>query len=166
MRNMNRRNEVQNIMVEYDCKQSRAEYIYSRRKSGKQYKPQNRIEYTAQYFKDNDIKVECRSGEWIVYHKGKVRPQFVQKTNQYKYGRCKYHMFVAITVEGKQRMFSLSSLIWCAFLGKDIPFGYVIDHIDNDSFNNSLLNLQCISIADNVRKDHNRANQYKYKENN
>ena len=40
----------------------------------------------------------------------------------------------------------------CVLL-KDIPAGYVVDHIDNDSFNNSLDNLQLLSIRENIEKN-------------
>lgn len=36
---------------------------------------------------------------------------------------------------------------------KDKPSGMVIDHIDNDSTNNDITNLQCITISENLAKE-------------
>lgn len=35
---------------------------------------------------------------------------------------------------------------------EDIPDGYVIDHIDNDQFNNELSNLRLTTIEENLKK--------------
>ena len=45
-------------------------------------------------------------------------------------------------------------------IGKDIPDGYVVDHIDNDSFNNDISNLQLLTIGENAKKNNNGHNQY------
>lgn len=58
-------------------------------------------------------------------------------------------------------MISLASLIMVLVIGRDIQPGFVVDHIDNDSFNNSLDNLQILSIRENLDKDNAGHNQYK-----
>ena len=104
---------------------------------------------------------------YAVYQHGKRRPIMLKKTNQYKYGRQKFHYYtyyLCTDENGKrmQRAISLSSLIYCFFNKKDIPGDYVIDHIDNDSFNNDLSNLQMISIGENATKDYKGHNQYNH----
>lgn len=45
----------------------------------------------------------------------------------------------------------LSRVLYAWFV-EDIPDGYVIDHLDNDPFNNNLDNLKLTTIADNLHK--------------
>ena len=54
-------------------------------------------------------------------------------------------------------MKSLASVLMTCVLLKDIPAGYVVDHIDNDSFNNDLSNLQLLSIRENLEKNPSKA---------
>lgn len=89
----------------------------------------------------------------MVTVKGKKRNIFVAKGTVYKDGSCKYYLCVTITYEGKQKMISLAVLIWVGFLKRNIPAGYVVDHIDNDSFNNDVSNLQLLTIRENLVKN-------------
>lgn len=100
---------------------------------------------------------------FLVFQEGKRRPISVKITNMYKNTPCKYHYYTWIREKnGKQWAISLASLIMVLIKGEDIPAGYVVDHIDNDSFNNDLDNLQVITISENVKKNHRRHNQYNY----
>ena len=63
-------------------------------------------------------------------------------------------------IDGKQKSISLASLVMVLIIGKDIPNGYVVDHIDNDSFNNDVSNLQLLTIGENAKKDNNGHNQF------
>lgn len=47
---------------------------------------------------------------------------------------------------------SLSVLVWLKNKG-DIPAGYVVDHIDNNSLNNNLDNLQLLTRGQNIKKN-------------
>ncbi len=49
------------------------------------------------------------------------------------------------------RQFRLNRLVWTVFRGP-IPDGLHVDHIDNDSTNNKLDNLQLLTLAENNRK--------------
>lgn len=53
----------------------------------------------------------------------------------------------------KQKVYNipLSRLVYVWHKG-DIPDGYVVDHIDNDSFNNSIDNLQILTVEENLAK--------------
>ena len=43
-------------------------------------------------------------------------------------------------------------IIWTLFNNKEIPRGYVINHIDCDPSNNNISNLELVSFAENARK--------------
>lgn len=51
----------------------------------------------------------------------------------------------------KKRKLLLHRLVWSSFCG-EVPEDMHIDHKDNDKFNNSLENLQCVSIKQNQVK--------------
>ena len=57
--------------------------------------------------------------------------------------------YVTIQLNGKQNL--LHRVVYELFYGQ-IPEGMVIDHIDGNTYNNQIENLQCISQIDNVRK--------------
>lgn len=46
---------------------------------------------------------------------------------------------------------SLSKFLYAWFKG-EVPEGYVVDHIDNNHFNNAIDNLQLLTIKDNLAK--------------
>ena len=45
----------------------------------------------------------------------------------------------------------LSRFLYAWFNG-DVPAGYVVDHIDNDPYNNDPYNLQILTISENLEK--------------
>lgn len=51
----------------------------------------------------------------------------------------------------KQTTVSLQRAIY-AWFHEEVPAGYVIDHIDNDPFNNNIDNLQLLTPAENLEK--------------
>ena len=53
------------------------------------------------------------------------------------------------TEKGVEKKFLVHRLIYETFIG-DIPEGYVIDHIDSDSTNNSINNLRVCTQKDNI----------------
>ncbi len=57
----------------------------------------------------------------------------------------------------KRKVFTVSQLIAMAFLNH-VPCGYkiVVDHIDNNSLNNNINNLQLVSQRQNVSKEKHR----------
>lgn len=54
-------------------------------------------------------------------------------------------------ITSKKTAFSVSRLVWTVFNGP-IPKGMVIDHIDCNSLNNNLDNLQCITPSENIKR--------------
>jgi hypothetical protein len=79
------------------------------------------------------------------FKKGNVLKQ-TQSTNKY--------LFVGLHKKGKHKNFRVHQLVAMAFLNHK-PNGYlkVVDHIDNDIFNNNYHNLQLISNRENSSKD-------------
>lgn len=71
----------------------------------------------------------------IQYYLGEVLRPNSGKINKYGYGSI-----------------SLSALVWLKNKG-DIPAGYVVDHIDNNSLNNNLDNLQLLTRGQNIKKN-------------
>lgn len=54
---------------------------------------------------------------------------------------------------------ALSRVLFAWFI-RDIPKGHVVDHIDNDSLNNDLDNLQLLTRSENTKKNSVKHNQY------
>lgn len=157
---------VAQLMEEYGLTESQAHYVLdgSRRDLNKPYTPKPRRDKWYSEMKELGITVIPNSDSeygWDVFRDGKKKTIFVAKGTQYKNGSCKYYPAVAITHNYKQSLWSLSSLIWLGYLGKNIPAGYVVDHIDNDSFNNDVSNLQLLTIRQNLEKNPSKKRQYK-----
>lgn len=67
---------------------------------------------------------------------------------------------VSIFYKGKAYTKKVSRLVWEAFNGCECA--NVIDHIDNDVFNNNISNLQCVSHKQNSAKRSNYKKSNKY----
>ena len=63
----------------------------------------------------------------------------------------KKYRIVAVRINGKKLMILAHRLIWNLYYGK-IPEGMVIDHVDNNSLNNDIKNLQCITQSENIKR--------------
>lgn len=84
-------------------------------------------------------------------HKEVRRLQISMACGKHKYRPDKYYPKVTFCMKQKRYNIPLSRLVYVWFKG-DIPDGYVVDHIDNDSFNNKPDNLQLLTIEDNLAK--------------
>jgi hypothetical protein len=58
--------------------------------------------------------------------------------------------YLRLTIEGQHHL--LHRVIYTAYSKTEIPEGYVVDHIDNDMYNNEFCNLQILTSQENVRK--------------
>lgn len=98
--------------------------------------------------------------EWIIHrywydNSSKVK---VNKTlaitpavRHHKYRGDKVYPKVTFCAKCKVYNITLSKLVYAWFKG-DIPDGYVVDHIDNNSYNNQPDNLQLLTIGENLAK--------------
>lgn len=78
--------------------------------------------------------------------------QFGRKKNVYQYDNGYYFLsYYDIALE-KAITVTLHRLLYAYFIG-EVPFGMVVDHIDNDKFNNNLDNLQLLTREQNVQKN-------------
>lgn len=160
---MTKKEIIYNYAQEHNVPFATAEYALAR---GESYKPRQRKGLTLQDLYDLDIYLQAANNVygWRVFQLGKERPIFPLKTGNYKSsGRVKYHPYVVVsTPNKKQRMISLASIIMVYIKLEDIKPGEVVDHIDNDSFNNDPDNLQILTIRQNLDKDNKGHNQYKH----
>ena len=72
-------------------------------------------------------------------------------TNHKYSNRVKKYPIIVMGYNGKSKSFPLARVIYCWFV-EDIIDGYVIDHINNNPFDNSIDNLQMITPEENLRK--------------
>ena len=84
----------------------------------------------------------------IVGKTGVVLSQFTKKSVP------KGYKYISLMIDGKTTQRSVHSVVYEAFNGKVVE-GMCIDHIDNNPLNNSLFNLQVMTLRDNARKDGN-----------
>ena len=140
-----------------------ARYIVARKNKGFDYKPRPRKGLTKEFLESQNVTIKIADNDfgYEVYQNGRKRALGVVISGQYKATkRTKYHISTCIMVDGKQKSVSLAALIMVLIIGKDIPDGYVVDHIDNDSFNNDISNLQLLTIGENIKKDNHGHNQF------
>jgi len=70
---------------------------------------------------------------------------------KHKYRPNKVYPKVTFSTPNKKYNIPLSRLIYVWFKG-DIPDGYVVDHIDNNSWNCMPSNLQILTVGENLAK--------------
>lgn len=74
------------------------------------------------------------------FRKGRILKPCKKKSGYLQVGLCK---------DGKHKWFRVHRLVWEAFNG-EIPDGYEINHIDENTENNSLSNLSAVSHKTNI----------------
>lgn len=92
-----------------------------------------------------------------------LRPAMMVK--KHKYGKTKYYYKVQFNYKGRGVGISLGRFL-CAWFYNEVPEGYVVDHKDDDTHNNTLDNLQVITLEANLEKrwskEDNGKNQWDY----
>ena len=117
---------------------------------------------TKQFLEEAGFKdVFQHNGEWIIrryWYKNNKKEKcwstikISEAVRHHKYRPDKTYPKVNFSVRGKG-IFSitLNRFLYVWFKG-DIPEGYVIDHKNNDPFDNDPKNLNCMTIEDNLNK--------------
>ena len=87
-------------------------------------------------------------------------------TNKHKYGLDKSYRYVCLNIkkirEHKRLHFKLHNVIYAWYKG-EVPIGYEVDHIDGDSLNNNIDNLELVTHEENIRRCQNKGtNQWYY----
>ena len=70
---------------------------------------------------------------------------------KHQYAQDKTYPIVSFSAHGNPQCFPLSRFIYAWFNG-EVPEGMVVDHIDNNPFNNRIENLQILTPEDNLKK--------------
>ena len=106
-------------------------------------------------------KVEKIEDEWRVYrlwYDGNKKTKSIKEikitdaTRKHVYRPDKKYPKINFTARGYGTFsIPLSRFLYVWFKG-DIPDGYVVDHIDNDPYNNNIDNLQILTVGDNLAK--------------
>lgn len=112
----------------------------------------------------NDCRISCVDG---VFYQDKPRAglseikPFVSIKN-HKYGKAIAYQYVAFYnyTKHKQTIMQYGTFLYAWYKG-EVPAGYDVDHIDGDTFNNSLDNLRILTHAENIQRRSNPNNQYK-----
>lgn len=109
--------------------------------------------FTPEMFRTTKVFYDKNSEKWCVITRDKEKairtPKEWSSKEQHLYAYV--DMIVGDRVMASRSM-SLAALIWLRYLGRSIPAGCVVDHIDEDPSNNNPDNLQLLSVGDNVRK--------------
>lgn len=84
-------------------------------------------------------------------------------TTKHKYGKATSYEYVVIYnyKTHKQTILSYHSFLYAWYKG-EVPAGYDVDHIDGDSLNNHIDNLQILTRKENLAKRGGAKNQYYY----
>lgn len=90
-----------------------------------------------------------------------------KKLKPYKREKNSKYLRVSLTKNKKTKKFYIHRLVAEVFLEFDINSKLQIDHIDNNTYNNNINNLQILTQKDNVRKQmkNMKKNIEKYKQN-
>lgn len=88
------------------------------------------------------------------------RKQYIITTKHYYSNNDIKYKIVSIKIGNKPIHMQVSNVVWIYF-NDTIPDNYSVDHIDDNPFNNSLDNLQMITVKENIQKrPYNGANQF------
>lgn len=88
-------------------------------------------------------------GNLISIRKGKIR-----QLNPGKTGGGKRYLGTTLIKDGKVKTYLIHQLVAMAFLGYELNgHKIVVDHLNNDGFDNRLENLQLITHSGNLRKN-------------
>ena len=117
-------------------------------------------ELTRDFIKENNISYN--PWNMMFYQDGKEMRTYLQQNNQCIYSdQPRYYRYYIYYKDGKSKQIAVHRLMWLYFKG-DIPEGYVVDHINNNSLDNRLDNLQLLTRSENTKKNSVGRNQLYY----
>lgn len=70
---------------------------------------------------------------------------------RHKYSDDKTYLKITFSINNKQRTITLARIVYAWYNG-DLEDGEVVDHINNNSFDNSPYNLQKLTVGENLAK--------------
>lgn len=110
---------------------------------------------TKQDLIDNGYFVE---GEKVFKQRSNGVREIKQHTiiNKHKYGEEKNYIYVSLRIERlsrghRQTPIGLHNVIYAWYKG-EVPLGYEVDHLDGDSFNNKIDNLELVTHEENLKR--------------
>ena len=107
------------------------------------------------------VDIKRINNQWLIYrlwYDGKSKSKTLKTLTinkairKHKYTETKSYDIIMFSIRGKGHYTIPLSRVIYAWFKEDIPDGYVIDHIDNDPFNNNLDNLKMTTIETNLKK--------------
>lgn len=102
------------------------------------------------------IEFDEVTNSWIqkkAYNKGYRNLRTWIQAKTHKYGKTVVYEYITFynPVTHKSAIMSYHSFIY-AYLKGEVPAGYDVDHIDGDTLNNSIDNLQLLTREENLKK--------------
>ena len=82
-----------------------------------------------------------------------IKPRIIARKTKYGNDKKYYYVFIRIKRYGEHKRvhFRLHIVIYAWYKG-EVPLGYDIDHVDNNSLNNNINNLELVTHAENMRR--------------
>ena len=121
---------------------------------------------------DNKVKIEVVNNNIVIYQDyiqtSKKDYSYLWSTertqhklvNNHLYGGDYVHLVTSIKIGDKLITMPVSNIVWI-YYNDTIPAGYEVDHIDENTLDNRIDNLQLLTPKENLRKrKFNGANQY------
>ena len=104
---------------------------------------------------------QTSDNDYAVFHKGR-KVKIGITTTKHKYGKDMYYHTLHFRLNKKVNTYHLCRILYAYFIGT-VPAGYDVDHIDNNSLNDSLSNLQILTRRENLLKRGRGHNQHNCK---
>lgn len=81
-----------------------------------------------------------------------IEPHIIKRLGYGRHITEKVYLRIRLSRNKNRKSYALHRLLYETFIG-DIQTDYIVDHIDNNSLNNNLDNLQVITLRENTAKE-------------
>ena len=112
---------------------------------------------------ENTYKIQYIDGK---FYQNKIRAGLTEiktyvSTTKHKYGKDLSYQIISVYNYDTKKITTLTyhTFLYAWFIG-EVPAGYDVDHIDGDTLNNDLNNLQILTREENLAKRGGGRNQY------